>query len=144
MFRIYCLYIPYIFHIYICPKYFPCIFLCMFRNLFNDQICIELLNRRGCIKGLLHVFLFYFSDSGPFLYKYIFPKKRMFIGLLDAKPCRIIWTFRKTSFLSPTRTKFHEKSEFAHVQQDQNLQGRAKPSRKACPFFFLKTKLFIP
>ena len=36
----YSLYIPYIFHIYIyiCPKYFPSIFLCMFRNLFSEQI----------------------------------------------------------------------------------------------------------
>ena len=33
--------IPYVFHIYIyiyiCPKYFPYIFLCMFRNLFSQQ-----------------------------------------------------------------------------------------------------------
>ena len=36
----YSLYIPYIFHIYIyiCPKYFPCIFLCMVRNLFSYQL----------------------------------------------------------------------------------------------------------
>ena len=36
----YSLYIPYIFHIYIyiCPKYFPYIFLSMFRNLVSQQI----------------------------------------------------------------------------------------------------------
>ena len=32
-------------YIYICPKYFPYIFLCMFRNLFSQQILIKLLNR---------------------------------------------------------------------------------------------------
>ena len=42
--------IPYIFLIYfilICPKYFPYIFLCMFRNLFSQQIYIKLFNRGG-------------------------------------------------------------------------------------------------
>ena len=53
----YSLYIPYIFHIslslyiyiyiYICPKYVPYVFLCMFRNLFSQQIKISLFNRGG-------------------------------------------------------------------------------------------------
>ena len=33
----YSLYIPFIFHIYICPKYVPYMFLCVFRNLFSQQ-----------------------------------------------------------------------------------------------------------
>ena len=43
MFLIYSLYIPHIYiyiytAVYICPKYFPSIFLCMFRNSFSEQI----------------------------------------------------------------------------------------------------------
>ena len=50
--------IPYIFliystyiyiYIYICPKYFAYSFLCMFHNLFSQQIYIQLFNRSSCI-----------------------------------------------------------------------------------------------
>ena len=33
-------------------------------------------------------------------------------GLLDAKPCRIMWNLLQKSFLDPTCAKFHEKSAF--------------------------------
>ena len=47
IFLIYSLYISYI-YIYICPKILSIYFLCIFRNLFSQQISIELFNRRGC------------------------------------------------------------------------------------------------
>ena len=64
-------------------------------------------------------------------FTYRFWKTNRVFRLLDAKPCRIIRSFRKkNAFLNPKRARSDEQSESGHVHEHQKLQVRAKPSRK--------------